>query len=125
MVTRAGTAAVVAVDVGGTRIKAAVVSQAGISGRELMRPTPTGDGPDAVVTELVSVITELIADPAGAEIAAVGVVVPGVVERRVGGCGGAPISRPKRPSRTARRGAARLGGRRRARPRPLACSRLV
>jgi glucokinase len=80
MVTRAGTAAVVAVDVGGTRIKAAVVSQAGISGRELMRPTPTADGPDAVVTELVSVVTELIADPAGAEIAAVGVVVPGVVD---------------------------------------------
>lgn len=80
MAAPAGTSAVVAVDVGGTRIKAAVFGRAGISGPELVRPTPTSAGPDAVVAELLSVIGELTIAATGTEIAAVGVVVPGVVD---------------------------------------------
>ncbi len=89
----AGASSVIAVDVGGTTIKAAAVSRAGVPVRELVRPTPAADGPDAVVAELLSVIAELsrastaaelITGPAGAEIAAIGVVVPGVVDPAAG-----------------------------------------
>jgi glucokinase len=67
---------VVAVDVGGTSIKAARVDMAGrvLAAREV--PTPVADGPDAVVAALRSVAAEL----GGADVAALGVVVPGVVD---------------------------------------------
>lgn len=72
---------VVAVDVGGTTIKGAVVDAAGAFTHELSRPTPAIDGPDAVVAALLEVIGALTDTvPAGA----VGVVVPGVVDAGAG-----------------------------------------
>ncbi len=77
---------VVAVDVGGTTIKGAVVSAAG----EMLRPseteTPVASGPDEVV-RAVRAFTRSLVDAAGSagtgapgEVAAVGVVVPGSVD---------------------------------------------
>jgi glucokinase len=68
--------AVVAVDVGGTSIKASVLDDTGVTLRRLDAPTPTADGPDAVVAALRSVVRELT----GPDVAAVGAVVPGVVD---------------------------------------------
>jgi glucokinase len=74
---------IVAVDVGGTTIKGAVVNREGAFVAELARPTPAVDGPDAVVAELLDVIAELVS---GREegVGAVGVVVPGAVDADAG-----------------------------------------
>ena len=73
---------VIAVDVGGTTIKGAVVHRDGTFVHELSRATPSGRGPEAVVAELHSVIADLRElDPA---VAAVGVVVPGAVDPDAG-----------------------------------------
>src|SRR3954469_8061729 len=66
---------VVAVDVGGTSIKAARVSVAGDIADARSVPTPVADGPEAVVAAVRALVRSL-ADGA----AAVGVVVPGVVD---------------------------------------------
>jgi glucokinase len=73
--------AVIAVDVGGTTIKSAIVSADGSFARELSRPTPAAAGPEAVIAELEAVIGELAGFP-GAR--AVGVVVPGIVDASAG-----------------------------------------
>jgi glucokinase len=69
--------AVVAVDVGGTTIKGAVVDGAGNFVREGSRATPASRGPDAVIATLLELIAEL---RSGGDAAAVGVVVPGHVD---------------------------------------------
>jgi glucokinase len=71
----------IAVDVGGTTIKGAVVDTDGTFLRELSRPTPAADGPDAVVPALLEVIAALRTE---SDIAAVGVVVPGAVDAAAG-----------------------------------------
>lgn len=74
-------AAVIAVDLGGTLIKGAIVGPGGEFLHEQTRLTPVADGPDAVVAELASFITELARlQPA----AAVGLVVPGIVDAAAG-----------------------------------------
>jgi len=70
---------VVAVDVGGTSIKAARVSAAGELAAAAQVATPVADGPDAVVDAIRALVRSL-ADGA----AAVGVVVPGVVDVAAG-----------------------------------------
>ena len=72
---------VVAVDVGGTTIKGAVVDRAGDFVRELSRPTPAAAGVDAVIAALLDTIAELLS---GREIRAVGMVVPGAVDAAAG-----------------------------------------
>ena len=72
---------VVAVDVGGTTIKGAVVDQAGQFLRELSRPTPAAAGPDAVIGALLETIAEL---RSGSDASAVGVMVPGAVNANTG-----------------------------------------
>jgi glucokinase len=66
---------VIAVDVGGTSIKSALVDEAGGLARRRAIPTPVADGPDAVVDAIRRAVHELLAD----DVVAVGVVVPGVV----------------------------------------------
>ena len=79
-------ATVIAVDVGGTTIKGAVVTPDGAVHHELARPTPVAAGPAAVIAVLHAVVTELArarapdAPGASAAARAVGVVVPGVVD---------------------------------------------
>ncbi len=81
--TVTGDDAVIAVDVGGTTIKGAVVGADGALHRELSRPTPVADGPDAVVAELLAIVCEL--SRGGSPSAqAVGIVVPGVVDAHAG-----------------------------------------
>jgi glucokinase len=78
--------AVMAVDVGGTTIKAAIVDGAGRVRREVRRPTPAARGPEAVIAELQAVVSEL-SEPAagdGREVRAVAVVVPGIVDAAAG-----------------------------------------
>jgi glucokinase len=73
--------AVVAVDVGGTTMKAAIVDRDGSLVRQDSRPTAAADGPDAVITTLLDLIAEL---RSGCEVDAVGVVVPGHVDGATG-----------------------------------------
>ncbi len=75
------TGTVIAVDVGGTTIKGAVVDRACNFVRERSRPTPASAGPDAVIAELIELIAEL---RAGGDVGAVGVVVPGHVDGTAG-----------------------------------------
>ncbi|HEX3976638.1 MAG TPA: ROK family protein [Solirubrobacteraceae bacterium] len=78
-----GGGAVIAVDLGGTTIKGAVVDADGGVSHELSRATPVTHGPDAVIAELLSIVSELAgAGSAGAH--AVGLVVPGVVDAAAG-----------------------------------------
>lgn len=73
--------AVVAVDVGGTTMKAGILGPNGLY--ELRRvPSERDRGPDAVLDILVGVVTRLLArcGELGIEAAGVGVVVPGIVD---------------------------------------------
>ncbi len=73
---------VVAVDVGGTAMKAALVGPDHTVVRTLRRPTPTGDPTGtAILDAVLEVVQEL---RAGAEVSAIGVVVPGVVDDAAG-----------------------------------------
>lgn len=78
--------AVLAVDVGGTSIKAAVLDADGSETLRRAVPTPFGDGPDAVIAAITDLATERAAAAAGAgaPVHAAGVVVPGVVDPAAG-----------------------------------------
>lgn len=77
----AGTADIIAVDVGGSSIKAAVIDSDGGFRHELTRSTPVAAGPDAVIGEVAALIAELAAESPAA---AVGLVVPGIVDPAAG-----------------------------------------
>lgn len=74
--------AVVAVDVGGTSIKGAVVDAAGEVLREAVVATPVASGAGAVVAAISSTVRELVGT--GDSIAAIGLVVPGNVDADAG-----------------------------------------
>jgi glucokinase len=67
---------VLAIDVGGTGIKAALVDPAGQISRRIDRSTPAAEGPDAVVAAVRATAREL----ADASVVGAGVVVPGSVD---------------------------------------------
>jgi glucokinase len=75
--------AVVAVDVGGTGIKAGLVAPDGTLHHQRREPTGADRGPAAVVETILHVAEEL-AGVAGAGAKAVGLVVPGVVDEAAG-----------------------------------------
>lgn len=80
---------VAAIDVGGTRIKSALVTREGVEVVALTRPTPARlDLDGALVEAAVDTVAALrdAASRAGHEVglAAVGLVVPGIVDDRVG-----------------------------------------
>ncbi|MFV0375238.1 ROK family protein [Microbacterium sp.] len=77
-----GPARVVAVDVGGTSMRASVVDDTGRSGAVQTRLTPVADGPDAVVDAVLDLATTAAAANPG--VAAVGLVVPGIVDTEAG-----------------------------------------
>src|SRR6185312_4491044 len=62
-------------------IKAAVIDPDGGFHHELTRPTPVAAGSDAVVGEVAALIAELAAESPAA---AVGLVVPGIVDPAAG-----------------------------------------
>lgn len=74
---------VVALDVGGTSIKAALIDRHGAVVRETRRPTGVRNGPEAVVRGIVELAAELAGD-ARFEVRAVGTCVPGSVDARAG-----------------------------------------
>jgi glucokinase len=69
---------VLAIDVGGTRMKGAVVDVAGRELHACSRPTPHADGPAGVVDAVVAFAADLTAHAGG--VAAAGIVVPGIVD---------------------------------------------
>jgi glucokinase len=77
---------VVALDVGGTTMKGAIVGPDGATRGPLRRPTPHDQGPDAVVDSVGATLDELLEDARrrGLEVAAAGVVVPGIVDEARG-----------------------------------------
>jgi glucokinase len=78
---------VAAVDVGGTRVKAALVARPMEVIAELTGPTPYDIGEDfgAVIGELVSdLVSTAVAQDRPARLAACGVVVPGLVDEEAG-----------------------------------------
>jgi glucokinase len=76
----------VALDIGGTTIKGAVVDHESTVMAQLRRPTPSrDDGPDEVLAATLAVIDELMgAAPRSIGIRAVGLVVTGIVDERRG-----------------------------------------
>lgn len=70
-------ATVAAVDVGGTSIKGGVFGPDG-PGVTLRLPTPRSAGPDAVVSAVLKAIDALVGS---ADVAAVGLVLPGIVDQ--------------------------------------------
>lgn len=76
------TRAVIAVDVGGTAIKAGRVRGDTVL-TELSRPTPVADGPAAVVEAIRTIVRDLIEDADG-DAAAIGVIAPGEVDDAAG-----------------------------------------
>ncbi|GAA2797106.1 ROK family protein [Kitasatospora sp. CM 4170] len=77
---------VVAVDVGGTGIKAALLDRGAAVRHREHRATGRERGPAAVVDTIVAVVTELLrhAERQGAEVDAVGLAVPGIVDETTG-----------------------------------------
>ena len=70
---------VIGVDVGGTKMLAGTLSRDGTIGRTIEVPTPT-NGAEPFLTELASVVEDLMADGAGA----IGVGVPMNIDRKTG-----------------------------------------
>jgi len=71
---------VVALDVGGTDVKAVLAGRDGVLERRTV-PTRADEGPDAVVRSILDVIGDLRGlAPAGREVAAAGLAVPGAVD---------------------------------------------
>jgi glucokinase len=73
---------VVALDVGGTAMKGAIVGPDGATCGLLRRPTPRDQGPDAVVDSIGAALDLLLEDARrrGLGVAAAGVAVPGIVD---------------------------------------------
>jgi glucokinase len=78
----AGSGALLAVDVGGTGIKAMLARPDGTALVEASRPTPAGDG-DGAVREVVALGRELLDGFAG-RVERVGLAVPGIVDGAAG-----------------------------------------
>jgi glucokinase len=70
---------VVGVDLGGTTIKAGMVSPAGEVYARTVMPSLAADGPDAVLGQAVKAMRDVIAAAGGESPAAVGVGMPGIV----------------------------------------------
>lgn len=77
---------VIALDVGGTSIKAALLDETCAARAKITRPTPRADhAPErAVLAEVCEVIAELTRTAGRDEVVAVGIVVPGVVDENAG-----------------------------------------
>lgn len=75
-------APVVALDVGGSAMKGAVLNEQGRTAGFRRWTTPRSEGPDAVVTAVLAAVDELLQETGAA--VAVGLVVPGLVDDQAG-----------------------------------------
>ncbi|WP_329087306.1 ROK family protein [Actinomadura citrea] len=83
---RRPTGSVVALDVGGTRIKAGIVGPGHDVLLDRTRDTGAAEGADAVAARVLDLVTELLdeAEAGGCAAGAVGVALPGIVEEAAG-----------------------------------------
>ena len=70
----------VGVDVGGTKVLGLAVDERGTVVAEARQPTPSGE--EAILARIVDVAHEVIGSAAAGEVAAVGVGMPGLVDKR-------------------------------------------
>ena len=77
------TGAVVAVDIGGTTVKASVVDDRGVRRHQRSSPTGSGDRTVAVVRSLIEALCGAAIDD-GLDVLAAGVVTPGLVDAETG-----------------------------------------
>ena len=84
--TDVGNAVVVALDVGGTGIKCALVAPAGSTRHTERHPTHAGRGPEAVLESILSIAEGLAATARakGLDPVAIGIVVPGIIDEAAG-----------------------------------------
>ncbi len=68
---------IVAVDLGGTQIRAALCGTDGQIFRRVARLTEAKEGPDAVIARIFEAITEAIGDTPVADVAGIGIGAPG------------------------------------------------
>lgn len=69
----------VGIDIGGTKISAAVVDSGGRHTAPVVRPTPAGDGPEAILTAAIDVAQRAL-DSASGDVHACGVGTAGTVD---------------------------------------------
>jgi glucokinase len=75
----------IGVDLGGTNIRAALVSPDGLEGRMLSIPTKAVEGPEAIVISISGLIKRLTAQlPQGSKIEGIGIGAPGPLNARTG-----------------------------------------
>lgn len=75
---------VVAIDVGGTNLKGAVVDRRGGAVSVESRASGAEDGPEAVVDALIGLAQELADAEEGSKVVAAGIAVPGLVDEATG-----------------------------------------
>lgn len=73
---------VVAIDLGGTKIAAAVVDRQGACGPVLTRPTPAREGPDRVLAAMADTVRQV--SDTSSRIVAVGVAAAGIIDAASG-----------------------------------------
>ena len=74
----------IGIDLGGTNIKGALVSETGEIAREVSRPTRVGLGAEAVCDGIAAVITELSSGVDRTSLGGVGLGCPGTVDDETG-----------------------------------------
>lgn len=73
-----------AVDLGGTNVRAALVGSDGTIRHLVNRPTLGQEGPDAVIDRMAALVGEVVAHENPSQDIAVGVVVPGMIDSNAG-----------------------------------------
>jgi glucokinase len=70
----------IAVDLGGTQIRAALIDESGAIHNRVSRPTPSLNGPLAVVREIVAAVKDVVEGASLADFAGIGVASPGPID---------------------------------------------
>lgn len=77
------TAPIIAADVGGTNLRAAIVYEGGTISHRTQRPTPAAEGPDAIVAAIAGLLRD-VRDAAGFACAAVSIGMAGLINGEKG-----------------------------------------
>jgi predicted NBD/HSP70 family sugar kinase len=79
-VTGKNTSVIGGIDLGATKILSVAVTHGGKLLAEDLRPTEGGDGPDAVIANMIASLRQAVANAGGGQLAAIGIDAPGPVE---------------------------------------------
>jgi glucokinase len=74
----------IAVDLGGTNVRAALVDSSGTIRHHVTRPTLGHEGPDAVIDRIAALIGEVVTHEKPGDDVPVGVVAPGMIDPKAG-----------------------------------------